>query len=73
MTKENSGGDADRDLVGELQRWEDAGACWRLISRNRGGVTIGLMRCDGGEEVERFMSDDPRLLDFLGDRLTSAD
>jgi hypothetical protein len=25
------------------------------------------MRCDGGEEVDRFSSDDPRLLAFVGD------
>jgi hypothetical protein len=36
-------------------------------------VTIGLVRCDGGEEVDRFTSDDPRLLDFVGDRRSSAE
>jgi hypothetical protein len=25
------------------------------------------MRCDGGEEVDRFSSDDPRLLAFIDD------
>jgi hypothetical protein len=34
---------------------------------------VALLRCDGGEEVDRFTSDDPRLLDFLGGRLSSAD
>ena len=29
----------------------------------------GLLRCDGGEEVDRFTSDDPRLLAFIGDRM----
>jgi hypothetical protein len=28
-------------------------------------VTIALMRCDGGEEVDRFTSADPRLLAFV--------
>jgi hypothetical protein len=28
-------------------------------------VTIALMRCDGGEEVDRFTSEDPRLLAFV--------
>jgi hypothetical protein len=61
------------DRVAELQRWEDSGAPWAVISRKADRVTIGLLRCDGGEEVDRFTSDDPRLLDFIGDRLSSAD
>jgi hypothetical protein len=32
---------------------------------------VALLRCDGGEEVDRFTSDDPRLLSFIGDRMTS--
>ncbi|HYZ68170.1 MAG TPA: hypothetical protein VE666_10275 [Mycobacterium sp.] len=61
------------DRVAELQRWQDAGAVWEVISRTGGSVTIGLLRCDGGEEVDRFTSDDPRLLAFIGDRLISTD
>jgi hypothetical protein len=55
----------DRDLVAELVRWEDAGANWQVVARTARGVTIALMRCDGGEEVDRFSSDDPRLLAFV--------
>jgi hypothetical protein len=61
------------DRVAELQRWQDAGAVWQVMSRNRNGVTIALLRCDGGEEVGRFTSDDPRLLGFIGDRLSSEE
>lgn len=61
------------DRVAELQRWQDAGAVWEVISRNRSGVTVALLRCDGGEEVDRFTSDDPRLLEFIGDRLCSEE
>jgi hypothetical protein len=61
------------DRVAELQRWQDAGAVWEVISRNRSGVTVALLRCDGGEEVDRFTSDDPRLLEFIGDRLGSEE
>ena len=61
------------DRVAELQRWEYSGAVWEVISRKGDSVTIGLLRCDGGEEVDRFTSDDPRLLDFIGDRLSSAE
>ena len=61
------------DRVAELQRWEDSGAVWEVVSRTGGSITIGLLRCDGGEEVDRFISDDPRLRDFIGDRLSSAE
>jgi hypothetical protein len=61
------------DRVAELQRWQDAGAVWEVVSRKGRIVTVALLRCDGGEQVDRFSSDDPRLLDFIGDRLSSAD
>jgi hypothetical protein len=61
------------DRIAELQRWQDSGAVWEVIARSAHRVTIGLLRCDGGEEVDRFTSDDPRLLEFIGDRRSSAD
>jgi hypothetical protein len=61
------------DQVAELQRWQDTGAVWAVISRKDGQVTVALLRCDGGEEVDRFTSDDPRLVSFIGDRLTSEE
>ena len=57
------------DRVAELQRWEDCGAVWAVASRTHDSVTIALLRCDGGEEVDRFTSDDPRLLDYVAARL----
>ncbi len=42
------------DRVAELQRWQDSGAVWEVITRKGRSVTIGLLRCDGGEEVDRF-------------------
>jgi hypothetical protein len=61
------------DRTAELQRWQDSGAVWAVIARTRDSVTVGLLRCDGGEEVDRFTSDDPRLLAFIGDRRSSAE
>ena len=61
------------DRAAELQRWEDAGAVWRVIDRTSSEVTVALLRCDGGEEAARFTSADPRLLGFIGDRLSSED
>lgn len=58
----------DEDPVAVVQRWEGAGGHWRVIDRRRGTVTVGLYRCDGGEEMDRVHSSDPRLLEFLGDR-----
>lgn len=61
------------DRAAELQRWQDSGAVWEVIARKGGGVTVSLLRCDGGEEVDRFTSDDPRLLAFIGDRQSSQE
>jgi hypothetical protein len=58
----------DRDYVAELIRWQDAGATWQLVAQTSRGVTIALLRCDGGEEVDRFTSDDPRLREFVARR-----
>jgi hypothetical protein len=63
----------DVDRVAELQRWEDSGAVWSVVARTEDRVTVALLRCDGGEEADRFTSDDPRLLDFIGDRASSTD
>jgi hypothetical protein len=61
------------DRVAELQRWQDAGAVWQVLSRHSDSVTVAMLRCDGGEEMERFTSDDPRLLTFIGDRQSSEE
>jgi hypothetical protein len=63
----------DVDRVAELQRWQDSGAVWEVISRRGDAVTVALLRCDGGEEMDRFTSDDARLLDFIGDRRRSEE
>jgi hypothetical protein len=60
------------DRVAELQRWEDSGAVWSVVSRRQDRVTIALLRCDGGEEVDRFTSEDPLLLEYVGERFGSA-
>ncbi|WP_460797232.1 hypothetical protein [Nocardioides pacificus] len=56
------------DPVEVLRRWEDTGAVWRVLSRRDGEVTIGLFTCDGGEEVSRFVTDDPALATFVETR-----
>lgn len=61
------------DRVADLQRWEDSGAHWCVLTRTASSLTIALLRCDGGEEVDRFTSTDPRLLDFVGARSSSEE
>jgi hypothetical protein len=61
------------DRVAELKRWQDSGAVWEVISRRVDTLTVALMRCDGGEEMDRFTSDDVRLRDFIGDRRSSQE
>ena len=73
MTEAHSGEYVDRDLVAELRRWQDSGAVWQVVSRTHRNVTVALLRCDGGEEVDRISSDDPRLLAFIGERMDSAE
>ena len=63
----------DVDRVAELQRWQDSGAVWEVVSRRGDTVTVALLRCDGGEEMDRFTSQDSRLLNFIGDRRRSED
>ena len=61
------------DAVQTLQRWQDAGAVWRVIGRTPGTVTVGLYQCTGGEEMDRFVSTDSALIRFIGDRKSSED
>ncbi|MCV7279928.1 hypothetical protein H7J88_09735 [Mycolicibacterium flavescens] len=61
------------DRRADLQRWQDSGAIWEVRGRRGDTVTVALLRCDGGEEVEVFTSDDPLLLEFIGDRHSSED
>lgn len=56
------------DAVATLQRWQDCGGVWRVLDRRDGTVTVGLYRCDGGEEMDRVRSADPALLVFLAGR-----
>ncbi|KWX20248.1 MULTISPECIES: hypothetical protein [Mycolicibacterium] len=61
------------DRVADLQRWEDSGGHWQVIARTKDGLTVALLRCDGGEEVDRFTSIDPSLLDYVGGRSSSQE
>lgn len=51
-----------------LERWEDSGASWTVVSRSGAGLEIALITCTGDEEMERLVSASPELLAFVGDR-----
>ncbi len=61
------------DPIAVLSRWEAAGAVWRVVARDGNAVTIALCQCDGGEEVGRLRSTDPRLDGYLAGRTRSDD
>lgn len=63
----DGGPDAGSDVV-RLTRWEAAGGAWQVVARAPGRVTLALLRCDGGEEMDRFTSTDRALLRLLGSR-----
>lgn len=52
-------------IVDMLQDWQDAGAHWQVVARSNTTVTIALLRCDGGEEVDRVTSTDPTVIAYL--------
>jgi hypothetical protein len=60
------------DPVAALQRWEQSGAVWRVLTRSRGTVTVALLTCDGGEQVGELSGEEQVLAPFLAGRLTNA-
>ncbi|MCF8589275.1 hypothetical protein L5G28_13885 [Gordonia sp. HY285] len=56
------------DDLARLQRWEDAGAVWEVAALRPDSATISLLRCDAGEEVDRFVTSDPRVLALCRER-----
>jgi hypothetical protein len=54
-----------------LRRWESSGGAWYVSTSTDETVTISLCRCDGGEEVERLVSHDPTLLEYVAARPSS--
>jgi hypothetical protein len=61
------------NYVDQLRRWETAGGVWRVLGEEHRAVTVALYRCDGGEEADRFVSDDPRVSQFLAGRTSSEE
>jgi hypothetical protein len=60
------------DDLARLRRWEDSGATWRIVVRRPGDVEIALLTCDAGEQVDRIVTADRAVLDYV-DRATGDD
>jgi uncharacterized protein len=65
--------EAGPDVLAVLRRWEAAGGVWRVLDRRAATVTIGLFRCDAGEEVDRVVTADHQVVEFLAGRTRSDD
>jgi len=59
---------AVEDPVEVLQRWESAGAVWRVVGRSGGTVRIALLTCDGGEQVGEVRCPEEAVCDHLAGR-----
>ena len=54
--------------IAELERWVTHGGTCRLVETDAVDAEVVLCRCDGGEEVERFRTSDPAVIDWVRER-----
>ncbi len=54
--------------LARLLRWEDSGGGWRVAAVGNGSLTLSLVTCDGGEEMEVLASTEAAVLDHVGGR-----
>lgn len=52
--------------VERLTRWTAAGGRWRVVVRTPASLTVALLTCDGGEEMERIASSDSAFVEHVG-------
>lgn len=57
-------------IPGEIERWEGFGGTWRVESVDERRCRIALCRCDGGEIVEHFESEEPAVVRWAARRLS---
>lgn len=56
----------------QLRRWEDSGGTWTVLRRTDERAVVALLRCDGGEIVDRLESDDAALLAYVTEQADGA-
>ena len=64
---------AGPELVSTLVRWQESGGVWRVLHRHPTTITVALLRCDAGEEVDRISSGHRAWLTYLADRDSNED
>jgi len=61
------------DDLERLQRWVDSGAHVRVVGRRGERLTVSMVTCDGGEEMDRVVSADPRLAAWCAENALPAE
>lgn len=41
--------------IAALERWIASGGHWEVLAESEGQATVGLLTCDGGEEMDRVV------------------
>lgn len=59
--------------VAEVRRWEASGGHWRVLADTGESLTLGLLTCDGGEEMGRVTSAEAALREYVAGRAGSDD
>lgn len=62
-----------RETLAALERWSAFGGVWRVLDSDARSASVSLRRCDGGEEVERLVTEDAVVLEYLAAHPSSAD
>ncbi|RLV56765.1 hypothetical protein D9V41_03005 [Aeromicrobium phragmitis] len=63
------------EAIARLERWETHGGAWQVLDdgKSTGRTRIALLRCDGGEEVDRLESADADVFRWLVSRGGASD
>ena len=59
--------------LAQLRRWEAAGGTWRVQRQGDAGVTVALLTCGAGEQVDEIASAEPALLAYVANAERSGD
>lgn len=59
-------------LPEQVERWELAGGEWAVVRAGEGSAVVDLMRCDGGEVVDRIRLTAPAEVRWAAARLRDA-
>jgi hypothetical protein len=54
-------------------RWQDSSRLWRVYARGQDGLEITLLTCSGSEEMAHLVTNDPAVLELIGQRSSSQD